>query len=70
MEYIITEVQSINSHRQGEIINAKNLTDAKRKATKMQVWQGTIIKINTPEGECLAYKEYDKWINCRFGHIN
>jgi len=65
MYYIISEVQYVNSCKEGEIIEAKNLTDAKRKATKMQAWQGSIMKIST-NGECVACKEHGGWTDVEY----
>ena len=43
--YYITETQNANSIRYAEKITAKNLSSAKRQATKNQVYQGTVLKI-------------------------
>ena len=43
--YYVAETQNLNSIRQTEKIEAKDLTAAKRAATKNQIFQGTVLKI-------------------------
>jgi len=64
MKYIISEKQDINSFREGEVINAKNLTQAKHIASKLQFFKGTVLTIRNRDGALLAYKRAEKWINC------
>ena len=45
MNYIIVEKQCVNSHREGKTIEAKNLTEAKKRATREQVFQDTVLAI-------------------------
>jgi hypothetical protein len=68
--YRITEKQNQNSHRAGELIQAANLSAAKRIASRMQVFQGTIIEISSPNQSMpedtdadtvLAHKLKGKW---------
>ena len=59
--YIITELQNANSYRKGETVEAKDLTAAKRKASRMQRYQGTAMKIEYENGSVASIKEDDKW---------
>ena len=59
--YIITEKQNMASAREGNKIEAANLAAAKRAATKMQVFRGTVLTIETENGILLASKSGAKW---------
>ena len=59
--YIITELQNANSYRKGEAVDAKDLTTAKRKASKMQMFQGTVMEIAYENGETVSIKKDGKW---------
>ena len=59
--YIITELQNAQSSRNGEAIDAANLTAAKRKASGMQIFKGTIIEIAAENGVVLSRKENGRW---------
>lgn len=59
--YIITELQNANSHRKGEAVEAKDLTAAKRKASSMQMFQGTVMEIAYENGAIVSVKEDGKW---------
>lgn len=52
--YLITEKQDLNSKREGDKIQALNLTQAKLQATKNQMFQNTILVIER-DGVELAY---------------
>lgn len=54
--FIIHELQNLNSVRQGEIYEG-TLRGAKAKATRDQVWQGTVLKITDTEGRAVAIKD-------------
>lgn len=43
--YIITEKQGLNSASRGERIEAADLTSAKRAASRMQMFQNTVLTI-------------------------
>ncbi len=60
--YIIKEVQNVNSERKGERIEAKDLAAAKRAASRAQMFQGSVMKIENEAGMQLAYKENGRWI--------
>lgn len=64
MLFILTEKQNLNSYRDGEIITAKTLTSAKRKAARRKFFQGTVLTLETLTREMLAYKAHGKWIDC------
>jgi len=58
----MTEKQNTNSQREGVTFEAKNLTAAKRKASSLQAFDGTIIELEL-NGDTVAVKEKDgKWI--------
>ena len=56
MTYIIHELQNMNSVREGTIYNG-TLRGAKTKATRDQIWQGTVLKITDEHGRMIACKD-------------
>lgn len=60
--YIIKEVQNVNSERKGERIEAASLSAAKRAASRAQMFQGSVMKIENVAGVLLACKENGRWI--------
>ena len=60
--YIIKEVQNMGSERKGERIEAKDLAAAKRAASRAQMFQGSVMKIESEAGALLAHKEGGRWI--------
>ena len=48
--FTITEKQDRNSTRAGEAVEAKSLTAAKRKASSLQFFQGTVMTIESENG--------------------
>ena len=62
MKFYITETQNYQSQRAGEIIEAKDLTQAKRMASYLQFFQGTTMKIYAEnKTTLLAVKQKGKW---------
>jgi len=59
--YIIREIPSARSHRDGQSIEAKNLSAAKRAASRNQMFRRTVLKIEAENGAVLSVKEDDKW---------
>ena len=60
--YTITEKQNGQSQREGYTVELKDLTAAKRHASKNQAFQGTYISIEE-NGITVAAKERDgKWV--------
>jgi hypothetical protein len=59
--YKITELQNANSTRKGEMVEAKSLTEAKRKASRMQMFQGTALEVADADGLILSTKENGAW---------
>ncbi len=55
-KYIIHELQNLESVRKGDIYEG-TLQGAKAKATRDQVWQGTVLKITDEEGRAVAIKD-------------
>jgi len=62
-KFLVRELQNLQSHRDGEIIEAKDLPAAKRKASREQVFHGTVLVIEDLSGNRLAHKESGSWIN-------
>lgn len=60
--YTIIEVQNSNSTREGTKVQAKDLASAKRAASKMQCFYGTVLKVLL-NGNLLAIKENGAWSN-------
>lgn len=60
--YIIKEAQNVNSERKGERIEADSLSAAKRAASRAQMFQGSVMKIENEYGLLLAYKEDGRWV--------
>lgn len=60
--YTITEKQNAQSTRKGEQIEALDLAAAKRAASRMQMFHGTVLTIEA-NGTLLAVKRGGKWEN-------
>ena len=61
-KFIITEKQDRNSTRAGEAVEAKSLTTAKRKASSLQLFQGTFMTIESENRTLLSWKDKaGKW---------
>jgi len=54
--YIIRELQTIHSHREGAEVECESLTEAKRRALAMQMFHGTVMTIEETNGTRLAYR--------------
>lgn len=54
--YIIHELQNLESVRKGEIFEG-TLRAAKTKASRDQMWQGTVLKITDEQGRTVATKD-------------
>lgn len=54
--YIIHELQNLESVRKGAIYEG-SLQGAKAKATREQVYQGTVLKITDEHGNAVAIKD-------------
>ena len=61
--YIITELQNAQSARKGKTIEAADLTAAKRKASSLQMFKGTVMEIAAENGPVLSRKEGGRWID-------
>ena len=62
MKFYITETQNVQSQRAGEIIEAKDLAQAKRKASAAQFFKGTTMKVYSEnQTTLLAVKQNGKW---------
>lgn len=60
MMYTVTEKQNANSRRDGTTVEAASLSEAKRKAARMQAFQGTVLEISDASG-VLSRKKNGKW---------
>lgn len=64
MKFIVTEKQSLNSVRRGEVVDAKDLAAAKRAASRAQMFQATVLTVEDEAGTLLAWKPWrGAWIN-------
>jgi len=61
MKYTIFELQDADSMRNGASIEAKNLAEAKRKASRSQMFCGTVLVIESAFGAVLAVKDGRGW---------
>ena len=61
--FIITELQNAQSSRKGETVEASNLSAAKRRATSLQMFKGTVMEIANENGAVLSCKEDGRWID-------
>lgn len=59
--FIITEKQNAQSSRKGEAVEAANLSAAKKKASCMQMFKGTVLEISAETGAVLSRKEDGRW---------
>jgi len=58
--YCITEKQNVNSFREGYHLECSSLLQAKKEATKRQVFQNTVLTIEHL-GQVLTIKTGKKW---------
>ncbi len=61
--FIITELQNAQSSRKGETVEASNLSAAKRRATSLQMFKGTVMEIANENSAVLSRKEDGRWID-------
>lgn len=61
MEFIVKEVENIASDRRGGKVQAKSLAAAKQRATRAQIFQRTVMVIESPAGNRLSVKEGKEW---------
>lgn len=61
--YYITEKQGLNSQRTSVQIEAGTLAEAKRQASRMQMFEGTVMVIAAENGAELAHKTNGKWVD-------
>ena len=63
--YYIYEVQNINATCSPAIYSG-TLKAAKTKATRDQVFQGTVLKITDSKGNLISAKTKNKWVDYDF----
>jgi hypothetical protein len=63
-KYIVRELENEKSYRKGEILEAKNLLAVKRRASARQVYERTVLVIESESGHRLAVKRDGKWWDC------
>ncbi|MDX9717254.1 MAG: hypothetical protein RBT67_07765 [Thauera sp.] len=65
--YIIHELQNLESVRKGEIFEG-TLRAAKAKASREQMWQGTVLKITDEQGRTVATKDRQtgRWYDAEY----
>jgi len=59
--YLIYELQNAASTRRPIKIEAKSLNAAKIAASRRQLFRGTVLRIDAPNGAALSIKEGGKW---------
>lgn len=67
--YIIHELQNLESIRKGEIFEGTlRAAKAKAKASREQVWQGTVLKITDEQGRTIATKDRQngRWYDAEY----
>ena len=62
MTYTIYELQNLQSSRQGTTFKG-TLRAAKAKASKDQMFQGTVLKITDSYGNTVSTKSGKKWVD-------
>jgi hypothetical protein len=67
-QYTVTEKPNAQSRREGTLIEAANLTEAKRKASRMKCFYGTVLEISDDVG-VLSIKENGKWADVEMRHF-
>lgn len=61
-EFKITEKHNLLSTREGYIIKTKNISAAKKITSRNRVFQGTVLTIESLNGDLIAYKNCgEKW---------
>ena len=69
MEYYVSEVTALHSFAKAVKLNAKNLTSAKRSASRYQLFQDTVIYLGRAVDsngfiiEPIAVKKGNKWVD-------
>lgn len=63
MKFRITEKQDTNSSRKGELVECKSIGQAKRLATRRQMFQNTVLVIEDKFGCPLSVKRGGQWDN-------
>lgn len=61
--YTLIEKQNSNSQREGVDFEAKDLTQAKRKATSLQCFQGTLLELCKGNDTVAVKEKSGKWID-------
>ena len=63
MAFYMMEKQNANSYREPTPLTAQTLDGAKREATRLQAFEGTVLEIGTdPENwKPVSRKEHGKW---------
>ena len=63
MAYYMMEKQNANSYREPTPLAAKTLDSAKREATRLQAFEGTVLEIgcDPKNWQALCRKENGKW---------
>ena len=69
MTYYVAEVEGLHSFAKAERINAKSRTSAKRKASRYQMFLGTVLYLGRAVDsngfiiEPIAVKKGNKWVD-------
>lgn len=63
MVYTVEEKQNFQSHREGYQMEADTLQQAKRLASRNQLFRDTVLVIKGTNGKEVTYKEKGRWID-------
>jgi len=61
IKFYITEKQDLGSIRKPKMYQARTLSAAKIKATKDQVFRGTVLTIENESGVMITFKKDGRW---------
>ena len=62
MQYIFRERQDLASLREGAVIEAESLAEAKAQAEAAWAFQGTVVSLETPDGRLVSWcRDGESW---------
>lgn len=64
-KYIVRELQQEGAFREGVEVHARSLSQAKRKATALQVFEGTILRIESSHGGSIGATDIGKTLSVK-----
>lgn len=64
--YYVRELMADGFDRQGMVVKASEVIEAKHKASPLQIDDDSTLYIETRNGDCLAYKRQGQWFDAPF----